>query len=131
MTLETEHSTTPSINLDATTTDPCPSWAEKIISAIMVLEVEAGTIKNPSEQNKESDWSTAKLDDLAKVANRLDQQGYQETANEVENLFFKLCQGLSDEGFPSDTIAAMINARIPTGCKLPYCNAQEVQDALN
>ncbi len=117
--------------IKATLNDGCPSWASEMISTITVLEVEAGTIKNPTEQTSTNGWSTAQLDDLAKVAGRMDDQGRQELADEVETLFGKVSRGLTAEGHNPDAIAAMINARVPTGCRLPYCSAAEVRDALS
>jgi hypothetical protein len=112
-------------------TDRCPSWAAEIIHKIMLLEVESGTIKNPVEQNSSQKWSTAQLDDLARLANRLDQDQYSNITAEVEVLFVKLSRGLAGHGFSAVEITTMINSRIPTGCRLPYCNADEVLAAID
>jgi hypothetical protein len=111
--------------------DGCPDWAHEVISTILVLEVEAGTIKNPAENAATNGWSTANLEDLTKVASRLDDQEREALANKVEALFGRLARGLATEGHSPDVIAAMINARIPTGCNLPYCNGDEVRGALS
>jgi hypothetical protein len=110
--------------------DPCPKWASEMISRIMLLEIETGTIKNPAEDPTREKWTTAQLDELSKMASRMDQQGYQDLAKEVEVLFARVVRGLIEEGHSPDDIAAFVNRRIPTGCRLPYCNADEVRDAL-
>jgi len=123
-----KEATNPSIN------DGCPAWATELIAKILVLEVEVGTIKSPGDQNSLGDWSTTQVDELMKVASRLDQSNHSETANLsaiIENLFAKVVHGLHREGHATSVIASMINARIPTGCRLPYCNAEEVQAALD
>jgi hypothetical protein len=113
--------------------DGCPDWASELISKILVLEVEAGTIKNPAEQSKTTStgWSSAQLDDLTKVAERMDKDGLQDISEEVEAIFGRIARGLLGEGFQAEMIATMINARIPTGCRLAYCSAEEVRDALS
>lgn len=111
--------------------DGCPDWAAELIAKILVMEVEAGTIKNPNEATKAEGWSTAQLADLTKVAERMDNQGLQDLSEEVEALFGRLSRGLVSEGHTPDVIAAMVNVRIPTGCRLPYCSADEVRDALS
>ena len=111
--------------------DGCPDWANEVISTILVLEVEAGTIKNPAESGATSAWSTANLDDLTKIAGRLDDQEQEAIANKVDALFGRLARGLTTEGLSPDIIAAMINARIPTGCNLHYCNGDEVRGAVS
>ena len=111
--------------------DGCPDWAHEIISRILILEVEVGTIKSPSESATSTDWSTENLDKLAKLANRMDNSGTDSTSETVEAMFIKVAQGLTREGHTADVIAAMVNARIPTGCRLPYCSPAEVADALN
>lgn len=111
-------------------TDGCPLWASEMINKIMLLEIEAGTIKNPAENQNAEKWTTAQLDDLAKMANRMDHQGYLDLSNEVEALFTRVARGLVEEGHSHEVIAQMINGRIPTGCRLSYCSADEVRDAI-
>lgn len=116
------------------TKDHCPDWAVELISKILVLEVEAGTIKSPGDQSTDSNWATTEIDKLMKVASRLDlAQGNTSTevSSTVESLFVKVVQGLHREGHSAVVIADMINARIPTGCRLPYCDASEVVGALS
>lgn len=110
--------------------DSCPAWASEMIHKIMLLEVETGTIKNPVDASKEEKWTTAELDELTKMASRMDANSYEDTSAEIEGLFSRIAKGLTSEGFDPETIAAMVNCRIPTGCRLPYCNAEEVRDAL-
>ena len=134
MTVQNQNSDPMDNELDASTnvpTDGCPAWATEVIATILVLEVEAGTIKNPSENTASKVWSTANLDDLTKIAGRLDDQERETLANKVEALFGRLSRGLTSEGFSPDAVAAMINTRIPTGCNLPYCNATEVRASLS
>ena len=116
--------------VSAIPSDGCPEWASELISRILVLEVEAGTIKNPNENTAANGWSTANLDDLAKVAGQMDKQAKDDISEEVETLFGKVARGLTSEGQSPEVISAMINARIPTGCRLSYCSASEVRDAL-
>lgn len=117
-------------NVPAQIKDGCPAWASEMIHKIMLLEIEAGTIKNPAETQSTEKWTTAQLEELAKMANRMDHQGYQELANGVEALFTRIARGLVSEGHTPEAIAQMVNIRIPTGCRLPYCSADEVRDAL-
>lgn len=119
-----------------TTNDGCPTWAADMIAKILLLEVEAGTIKNISESAAREGWSTTKVDELMKIAAKLDKNEsnastQKDISAEVEAIFSKVTRGLAREGHPPETIAAMINTRIPTGCRLPYCNAEEVQAALD
>ena len=113
-----------------TISDACPEWAASMIAKILLLEVEAGTIKNPSESLESGQWSSSQIDDLSKMASRMDNQGYQDLADEVESLFVRVARGLVSEGHSPDAISEMVNRRIPTGCRLPYCSAAEVRDAL-
>jgi hypothetical protein len=119
---------------NSTISDACPAWATELIAKILVLEVEVGTIKSPGDKTQLSHWSTTQVDELMKVASRLDQSNNSDTADisaTIEGLFAKVVRGLNREGHSTSVIAAMINARIPTGCRLPYCNADEVQAALD
>jgi hypothetical protein len=111
--------------------DGCPDWACDMISKIVVLEVEAGTIKNPNEGLSQNGWSTANLEELAKAAGRLDASGHQIISEEVEALFRRVVAGLVKDSHSFEAIAAMINVRIPTGCRLAYCSADEVRDAVS
>jgi hypothetical protein len=111
--------------------DQCPDWASTVIARILVLEIEAGTIKNPASAEKNSAWATSSLEQLSKVAAKLDRDDLQDLNQEVETLFARLAKGLSSEGFDTTTIASMINARIPTGCRLPYCSAAEVAHTIS
>ena len=113
--------------------DNCPDWAKELITKIYVLEVEAGTIKTPSESADSPVWSTAKIEELLKAANGLDNSSTEAVNNlsdEIEIIFTKIVRGLAREGHSPMTIATMINIRIPTGCRLPYCSASEVEEAL-
>jgi len=114
--------------------DNCPEWAVELINKILVLEVEAGTIKSPSETGATSGWATSKLDELMKIAARMDVGGSQASteniALEIEATFARVARGLRRDGHAPQAIAAMINARIPTGCRLPYCSTEEVMEAL-
>lgn len=131
MSLETSKDPTKAANIS----DGCPTWAQDLIAKILLLEIESGTIKNPtsSEANdgKANGWSTSNLDDLTKIANRLDRQGLQNLSDEIEAIFNRLARGLINEGFSLDQIALMINSRIPTGCRLPYCSADEIRETLS
>lgn len=111
--------------------DGCPPWASEMIAKILVLEVESGTIKNPAAKADAAEWSTTELAALLKTANRMDDDDLRDVAAEVETLFARVARGLSSEGFSPETIADMVNARIPTGCRLAYCNPGEVRDALD
>jgi hypothetical protein len=119
-----------------TTNDGCPSWAADMIAKILLLEVEAGTIKNISESAARDGWSTTKVDELMKIAAKMDKNEtasstHKDISADVEAIFSKVTRGLAREGHTAEAIAAMINTRIPTGCRLPYCNADEVQAALD
>jgi hypothetical protein len=109
--------------------DTCPDWAASLIQKILVLEVELGTIKNPSLTSDDPNWSTSSLDRLTKIAGQLDRQHLDNIEEEVQTLFAKISRGLLSEGFSAVEVAEFINKRVPTGCRLPYCNASEVQEA--
>lgn len=114
--------------------DNCPAWASEIITKILLLEVEAGTINSPGEKTSDLNWSSAKIDDLMKIATRLDSSRANTSGDvtaEIEALFLKVARGLAQEGHSAVSIANMINTRIPTGCRLPYCDASEVETALD
>ena len=106
--------------------DGCPDWAVDLIRKIYLLEVEAGSIKNP----KSEEWATTTQDQLLKLAGRMDDSLGVDLEQETATLFERVTRGLSSEDFTPDEIAAMINARIPTGCNLKYCSASEVLAAL-
>ncbi len=112
-------------------TDHCPDWAKTVIARILVLEIETGTIKNPSTHETDSAWSTSSLEQLSKAAAKLDREDLQDLNQEVETLFERLAKGLTAEGFDPSAIAAMVNTRIPTGCRLAYCSAAEVLSAIS
>jgi hypothetical protein len=111
--------------------DQCPAWAIPMIQRILVLEVELGTIKNPALGSDDPNWSTASLENLTKVASRLDRERLDNIEEEVQALFGRISRGLAGEGHSHTEIAHMINSRVPTGCNLPYCNAQEVAEACS
>lgn len=102
--------------------DGCPLWAVELIRKIYLLEIESGTIKNPDTK----EWTTTTQDQLLKLADGMESSMGVDLEQEVEALFERVARGLSSEDFTPDEIAAMINARIPTGCKLKYCNASEI-----
>lgn len=106
--------------------DGCPDWAVELIRKIYLLEVEAGAIKNP----KSEAWTTTTQDELLKLAGQMDASLGADLEQETAALFERVARGLSSEDFTPDEIAAMINARIPTGCNLKYCSASEVLAAL-
>jgi len=79
--------------------DGCPAWAAEMIAKILVLEVEAGTIKSPrSDQDLES-WSTSQVDDLMKAASRLDETSQpmaEDLSLTVETLFTRVTRGAEE-----------------------------------
>ena len=105
--------------------DRCPAWANEMIHRIYVLEVEAGTIK----QHQSSEWSTVGHEELLKIAARLENDAGPDLPADVEAIFARVVRGLLSENFDPTEIAGIINARIPTGCKLSYCSASEVMSA--
>lgn len=106
--------------------DGCPDWAVEAIRKIYLLEIEAGSIKNPET----SQWTTATQDELLKLAGGLDDSLGVDLEQETATLFERVVRGLTSEDYDPDEIAAMVNARIPTGCNLKYCNASEVLAAM-
>lgn len=115
--------------------DGCPAWAHEMIARILLLEIESGTFKSPTSDDasdgKSKGWATSNIDELTKIANRLDRQGLQNLSEEIETIFSRVARGLVNDGFSLEQIAAMINSRIPTGCRLPYCSAAEIRDSLS
>lgn len=106
--------------------DNCPQWADELIRRIYLLEIESGTIKNPTSDQ----WSTATQDELLKLADRLENSAGEDLEEQVEALFHRVARGLAEADYSPEETAAMINRRIPTGCKLQYCSASEVLAVL-
>jgi hypothetical protein len=103
--------------------DKCPRWADELIVRIKELELELGNIT--PEGGK--DWQVSNVEDLY---HRTGSDTGQADEGTVETLFQQVARGLSKEGFGPEDIAAMINSRVPSGGRLPYCNAAEVRAAL-
>lgn len=111
-----------------TITDRCPDWAVVLIQKIYLLELDTGAIKNLPD----SPWSTTTQEELIKIAQGLEQSvGTRKNVDDdAETLFKRLVRGLSSEEFTADEIVGFVNKRVPTGCKLQYCNVSEVLEAL-
>lgn len=106
--------------------DACPAWADNLIKQLEAMEIALGNIR-PSGK----DWSE---NDLEAVYNRaFANSDRDDRADEeaVEALFTKIAKDLAKEGFDAPAIAAMVNARVGAGGKLPYCDASEVRSALD
>ena len=105
-----------------TSTHQCPKWAVGLIRQMAALEIKLGHITN------ENNWLGGDLDEL--IARTAADFGTTDEAA-VEALFRKICRGLVGEGFEAGAIAGFINARVAVRMKLPYCDANEVRDALD
>lgn len=107
--------------------DDCPSWADKMLRQIHDLEVKLGNIKDPEES-----WTGGDLSDLEeRVFGGGDPDAELASAEAtVEALFRRVATGLTAEGFEAPVIADFVNARVGKGGRLPYCNAKEVQEAV-
>ena len=103
--------------------DNCPSWAVQLIAQILEVEMRLGNVRPPAET-----WKSDAMDELLRRTSATDATAADESAAEM--LFARVCRGLADEGFGPEEAAAFINARIPTGSRLPYCSAAEVLAAL-
>jgi len=114
---QSKPSATPSIQ------DNCPSWAVQLIAQILEIEIRLGNVRPPAET-----WKSAAMDELLRRAAASEAAAADESA--AEALFARVCRGLADEGFGPEEAAAFINARIPTGSRMPYCSAAEVLAAL-
>jgi hypothetical protein len=110
--------------------DLCPDWAHALLARLLVLEIETGTIQNPTSLDENASWSSASLEQLTKASAKLDREDLSDLSLEIEAIFTRLARGLASVGFSNEAIAAMINTRIPTGCRLPYCNAEEIAQAI-
>ena len=102
--------------------DGCPSWADKLIKEIEYLEVKLGNIREPST------WQVTPMEHLYERV--FGDQDSSTDASAVETIFSKVVQRLSGEGFDSEAIAAFINRRVGREERLPYCDANEVQQSL-
>lgn len=106
-------------------TDGCPTWANTDIARIREFEVQLGNINPPG------DWQQA---DLTTIHQRIYGGATAGSGDDIEQtveaLFRKVCKGLIDDGFEPERIAAFVNARVVSGGRLVYCNAQEVAEAL-
>lgn len=71
--------------------------------------------------------------DLAEIAQRVLEGAEATRLSEqaVETLFRTIVKGLADAGFPPAKIADFFNARVAPGSRLKYCDAGEVQEALD
>jgi len=112
-------------------TDNCPEWADQLIRKIYLLEIEAGAIANP----KSGQWSTTTESDLMKLADQIDSSANREIGpgELADQIFERVVRGLSSEeyDFTPESIAAMVNVRIPTGSRLQYCSPSEVLSTLD
>lgn len=109
-----------------TISDNCPDWAHELIRKIYLIEIEVGTIPNPTS----GQWNTKTQEELLKAASDLEDAIGSDMDQEAEALFGRVARGLINENFSAEEVAAMINARIPTGTKLNYCSPSEVLGSL-
>lgn len=107
--------------------DACPSWADKLLRQIHELELKLGNIMDPKES-----WAGGDLSELEERVFGGNDPDAELAAAEatVEALFRRVATGLTGEGFEAPVIADFINARVGSGGRLPYCNAQEVVAAV-
>jgi hypothetical protein len=105
--------------------DQCPRWAEELIARIRAIELQLGNIV--PEGGK--DWHVSNVEDLYRRTGTMDDGG-EADEGAVEALFAKVARGLAGEGLKPSEIAALINARVPSGGRLPYCSAAEVAAVL-
>jgi hypothetical protein len=106
--------------------DACPSWADQLIKEMLVVEVRLGNIQ-PLDGTGE-DWQTADLDKLQQRLDPEDGENVDEAT--AESLFRRIVIGLKQEGHDAARIATFINARMAGKSRLPYCDANDVEDAL-
>jgi hypothetical protein len=105
--------------------DNCPDWAAELINEIVAIEIELGNII------KETDWAQIPGESLVKRTFG-DASTYQELEERVEILFQKLSKALTKDGFDPEAIATFINVRATSqSSRLPYCNADEVTQAIS
>jgi hypothetical protein len=104
-------------------TPTCPAWAVPLIREIRALEVRLGNIIDEQRDVHEVD--------LLRLAARVgDEMGDREPDEAlVEQLFADVARRLANEGHSFAAIAAFVNEHMRSG-RLPYCNAQEVRDAV-
>lgn len=106
---------------------PCPPWAERLLKDLRQLEIQLGNIREV-----DSPWSYDDLDEISRRAFAAEDDEAGTAANErmTEVLFAKIAHGLHAEGHDAEGIATIINQRMASQARLPYCNAGEVKAAL-
>lgn len=127
--MNSESVTTESQLTSDVTTPTCPTWAQRLLHEVYLLELDAGHIQNPSQEER---WNTTSGADLLRMAERLDAGKNLRDSNEdtIESNLKRVTQGLNAEGLELDEIADLVNALIPTGQKLKYCDASELKQYL-
>lgn len=107
-----------------------PDWAKSLGKSLFDLEVKIGTIKTIKADAKYH--SVIAEAELAALSEQNKTKKLATLADDwtPELLFEKLVLGLRKEGFSAEQIAEIVNQMVPTGCNLPYCNAEEVDDVI-
>ena len=110
--------------LDQAKASGAPSWAVELLTRLRDLEIRLGNI------TPEGDWQESRLSSLHERLYGASAGEGDDLELNVELLFKKVAQGLAEAGYTPAATADLINALVPSGGRLPYCNAAEVAEAL-
>lgn len=100
----------------------CPDWAETMLSQLLSLEVKLGNLPDdPKWQTRSGSDLLRSLesDDLIQVSDEI-----------VDTTFCEIVRKLVAEDFTVRSIVNIINARVGYEGGPPYCNEEEVKEAL-
>ncbi len=112
----------------------CPKWAADLLAKLHRLEVKLGNIIESGKESREESpdepkaWHTRDLGDIM-----ADEDGESESGGDAdlaEAIFDRVCAGLSEDGFSAQEIADIVNSRVGNGGRMKYCDASDVNEAL-
>ena len=100
----------------------CPMWAEEQIEYLRKVEVFRGTV--PDAPN----WQDETLKSIASRVTSEEAQVFDD--DKLDFLFKKIVTKLHESGFTAAEIAGFINERVKLPYGPPYCNEEEIREAL-
>ncbi|NDE15589.1 hypothetical protein EBZ80_11730 [bacterium] len=123
----------------------CPKWAADLLAKLHRLEVKLGNIieATPAKDSTKDSagdstgedssdgtmaWHTRDLGDL--IPDDRDENESGGDADLAEAIFDRVCAGLAEDGFTAQEIADIVNSRVGNGGRMKYCDASDVNEAL-
>lgn len=118
--------------MNATSQTPqCPKWAADLLEKLHRLEVKLGNIiETGKEIDPKEAWHSRDLEDLAQDTEDDAEDGSGADADLAEAIFDRVCAGLVEDGFSPEQIADIVNSRVGKGGRMKYCDAGDVNEAL-